>query len=57
MKCEFIMLFYPTTSENTIKLQKINELKPVESIEIALPIVHSNPSLKEFQKAFLKFMQ
>ena len=43
MKCEFIMLFYPTTSENTIKLQKINELKPVESIEIALPIVHSNP--------------
>lgn len=50
------MLFYPTTSETSIKIQKVSELKALTSKVLPLPNVHSPVALQNFQSQFVDFM-
>lgn len=54
--CDFYMLFYPTTSETSIKIQKVSELKALTSKVLPLPNVHSPVALQNFQSQFVDFM-
>ncbi len=56
LDCKFYMLFFPTTNEKKIKMEKVKNLKVEEEKIFSLPNIHSPISMMEFNKDFLQWL-